>query len=257
MKPTTLTTENLDALQREMRDKGEPFAVATVVRTMAATSAKAGSKAILNADGEIIEGWVGGGCVRGAIVRAAKTAISRNDPVFIALRPDDELKAEGVGPCEVRDGVVFERNGCASRGSLDIFVEAFVPSPELIILGDGPVAGALRTLARPFDFQLKPELPKGRTPSGSSAIYVVVATQGRGDAAALESAVAMAPAYLAFVGSRRKAASIMDKLASKGADQSALDKIVAPAGLDIGAATPEEIALSILAEIITVRRSTS
>ena len=257
MKPTTLTTESLDALQRELREKGEPFAVATVVRTMAATSAKAGAKAILNAEGEILQGWVGGGCARGAVVRAAKKAISRNDPVFVALRPDDELKAEGVEPCEVRDGVVFERNGCASKGSLDIFVEAFVPSPELVILGGGPVAGALRSLARPFDFRLKPELPKERRPSGSTSLYVVVATQGRGDAAALESAVENAPAYIAFVGSRRKAATLKEKLAAKGVDQSTLDRIIAPAGLDIGAATPEEIALSIMAEIVSARRATS
>ena len=109
MKPTSLSTETLDDLQRSLRAAGTPYALATVTRTFDATSASPGSKAVLNADGEILEGWVGGGCARGAIARAAKTALARAEPVLVALRPDDKLAEVGVEPCELRDGMVYER----------------------------------------------------------------------------------------------------------------------------------------------------
>jgi xanthine dehydrogenase accessory factor len=113
MKLTSLGLESLDETQRRLRAEGAPHALATVVRTRDATSAKPGAKAIVSAEGEILEGWVGGGCARGAIGRAAVRAIERNEPVLVALRPDDRLAAEGVEPCEVRDGMIYERNGCA------------------------------------------------------------------------------------------------------------------------------------------------
>ncbi len=254
MKPTELSTQSFDRLQRDLRASGTPFALATVVRTLDATSAKPGAKAILTAQGEILEGWVGGGCVRAAISRAAKTAIARAEPVLVALRPDDVLEAEGVEPCEVRDGMIFERNGCASKGSLDIYVEAYVPAPELVVVGDGPVAGALRALAKGFDFRVTESLPKDTGDRDCSGYYVVIATQGRNDAVSLRQALEAAPRYLAFVGSRRKSETLKAKLAADGLSQDRLGTIVAPAGLDIAAATPEEIALSILAEVVATRR---
>ncbi len=255
MKPTSLSTETLDDLQRSLRAAGTPYALATVTRTFDATSASPGSKAVLNADGEILEGWVGGGCARGAIARAAKTALARAEPVLVALRPDDKLAEVGVEPCELRDGMVYERNGCASKGSMDVFVEAFAPAPELLVLGDGPVAQALCTLSAPFDFRVGHALPQETGAGSTAARYVVVATQGRGDLAALEAAARLDPAYFAFVGSRRKAATLVEKLAAKSVARPVLDRLVAPAGLDIRAATPEEIALSILAQIVAQRRA--
>jgi xanthine dehydrogenase accessory factor len=242
----------LDETRRRLRADGTAHAVATVVRTRDATSAKAGAKAIVSATGEILEGWVGGGCARGAIGRAARKAIERNEPVLVALRPDDRLAAEGVEPCEVRDGMIYERNGCASKGSLDIYVEPFVPCPDLVVLGDGPVARALSTLARGFDFRVGGEVPDS---PGPRELFIVVATQGRGDAAALDRALAAGARFTAFVGSPRKAATLKEKLAAKGASAEAIDRLVAPAGLRIGAATAEEIALSILAQIVQVRRT--
>lgn len=249
MKLTTLGHDSLEETQRRLRAEGRPYALATVVRSREATSAKPGSKAVVSAEGEILEGWIGGGCARGAIGRAARKAIERNEPVLVALRPEDRLLAEGVEPCEIRDGMIYERNGCASRGSLDIYVEPFVPSPDLVVLGDGPVAQALATLARGFDFRPGTDLPA--TPR---TLFVVVATQGKGDAAALERALASGARFTAFVGSPRKAAALKERLAAKGAEAEALARITAPAGLDIGAATAEEIALSILAQIVQVRR---
>ena len=254
MKPTALSTQNLDDRQRALRAEGTPYALATVVRAMGSSSALPGAKAVVSAEGEILEGWMGGGCARGAIGRAARIAVSRNDPVFVALRPDEELEAQGVEPCETRDGMIYERNGCASKGSLDIYVEPYVPSPDLVVLGEGPVAAALAALAGPLDFRLREDPPRQAGRPGRGAAFVVVATQGRGDAAALEAALAAEPAYLAFVGSHRKAAALKQKLAAKGHPAEALDRVVAPAGLPIGAATPEEIALSILAQIVATRR---
>ncbi|WP_233488909.1 XdhC family protein [Rhodovulum sp. 12E13] len=247
MKPAALTVERIDALAREMRTAGTPFATATIVRTMDSTSAGAGARALLSAEGELIEGWVGGGCVRAALGRAARSAVARGEPVLVALRPDDRLAAEGAEPCEVRDGMIYERNGCASKGSMDVFVEPFVPLPDLVVMGEGPVARALRALARGFDFRLC------EAATGPGA-YVVVATQGKGDARALAEALGAGAAHVAFVGSRRKAAALREKLAGQGADAAALAALSAPAGLDIGAETPDEIALSILAEIVQVRR---
>lgn len=255
MKPTELDIDNFDRLQRSLKAEGTPYALATVVRTVDATSAKPGARALVTADGEILEGWVGGGCVRGAISRAAQTAISRAEPVFVALRPDEALDALGVEPCETRDGMIYERNGCASKGSLDIYVEAYVPAPDLVIIGEGPVAHALRSLGANLDFRLSEDLPRDARDRDCSSYYVVVATQGRGDAAALEAALDADPRYLAFVGSRRKAGTLKAKLIEKGQEAGRVDSIIAPAGLDIAAVTPDEVALSILAEIVTHRRT--
>jgi xanthine dehydrogenase accessory factor len=244
--------DRIDDIARRMRGEGTAFALATIVRTQESTAAKAGAKALLGVEGEVLEGFVGGGCVRAALARAARTAIARGEPVFVALRPDDKLDELGAAPCEVRDGVVYERNGCASRGSMDVFVEPFVPVPDLAVLGDGPVAQALRSLARGFDLGVTDTLPRAAGGPGRS-LFVVVATQGKGDAQALEAALNAGAAYTAFVASRRKAAALRARLAGKVPPEE-LERLVAPAGLDIGAETADEIALSILAQIVQERR---
>jgi xanthine dehydrogenase accessory factor len=121
-----------------------------------------------------------------------------------------------------------------------------------VVLGDGPVARALVPLARGFDFRVGTDLPPA-----PRELFVVVATQGKGDAAALERALAAGARFTAFVGSARKAQTLKEKLAAKGADADTLARLAAPAGLPIGAATAEEIALSILAQIVQIRRAAS
>jgi xanthine dehydrogenase accessory factor len=253
-----------------LRAKGAAFAIATVVRTVAATSAKPGGKALLADDGTILEGWIGGGCARGAVSRAAREAIARCKPQFISLRPEELLTADGLTPGEERDGIRFVRNGCPSKGSMDIFIEPVLPLPRLIVLGTGPVAAALADLAGRFDFHrilcapgadpaTLPEVERYQdsfalAPEGTAGQYVVVATQGKGDEAALRVAVASGAAYVAFVGSRRKFTTLAGKLVADGIEHAALETVVAPAGLDIHAITAEEIALSILAQIIGKRR---
>lgn len=261
--------QNFDLELAGLRATGKAFAVATVVRTLEATSAKPGAKALVAADGTILAGWVGGGCVRGAIGRAAREAVEDGQTRFISLRPEEVLDAEGVAAGEERAGVKFARNGCPSKGSMDIFIEPVLPQPVLQVCGSGPVALALVTLGKGFDFDLRLAAPGLETAPETVAHaesfafdtqsdadrYVVVATQGKGDEAALRAALnAGGGAYVAFVGSRRKFATLRARLEADGVAPEALDDVRAPAGLDIKAITPDEIALSILAEIVGVRR---
>lgn len=263
--------DNLERRMDDLRAEGRAFAVATVVRTLDATSAKPGAKALVSAEGEILAGWVGGGCIRGAIGRAAREAVADGETRFLSLRPEEILEAEGVAPGEERAGIRFARNGCPSKGSMDVFVEPVLPRPILQVCGAGPVARALVALGAGFDFDLAlaapgselTDLPDSvRLSDGyafdtgaDAARYLVVATQGKGDEAALRAALSAGGAYVAFVGSRRKFASLRAKLSEAGVSQDDLDRVKAPAGLDIKAITPEEIALSILAEIVSARRA--
>jgi xanthine dehydrogenase accessory factor len=245
----------------ELQAKGEPFAIATVVRTVAVTAAKAGAKAIIAADGSVAEGWIGGGCARAAVVRTARQCLLDGRSQLISITPEEGLEQLGVAPGEDRDGVLFARNGCPSQGTMDIFVEPILPLPRLLILGASPVAVALAKLAPGFGFEVSVAAGPLRldgvapSPDAGRAGYIVVATQGAGDRAALKAAATAPARYASFVGSRRKAETLKRELAREGVPEAALAGVKAPAGLDIHAITSEEIALSILAEMIGVRRA--
>lgn len=259
--------ERVEALRAE----NVPFAVATVVRTVDATSAKPGAKAVLLADGTIAEGWIGGGCARGAVARAAIEALGDGQPRFVSLRPEELLDAEGRVHGEESEGVRFARSRCPSKGSMDVFIEPVTPAPELIVCGESPVALAICELSSRLGFTrtlCAPGLAAGKAPSterlldgfafdtgGGADRFIVVATQGKGDEAALRAALATNAFYVAFVGSRRKFAALRERLASDGLAAAELDRVRSPAGLDIAAITPDEIALSILSEIVAQRRT--
>lgn len=257
-----------EATLSALRAQGAPFAIATVVRTVDATSAKPGAKAIVLPDGSIAEGWIGGGCARSAVGKAGAAAIAEGRPQFISLRPEELLAAEGVSPGEERHGVRFARNGCPSKGSMDVFVEPVLPQPRLVVFGAGPVAMALCDLAGRFDLHrtlAAPGLAEGTAEvvqdgfaleaGGAGQRFIVVATQGKGDEAGLRAALSAGAEYVSFVGSRRKFATLAERLVASGMDAAEVVRVKAPAGLDIHAITPEEIALSILAEITALRRA--
>jgi xanthine dehydrogenase accessory factor len=241
-----------------------------VVRTVSVTAAKAGAKAIIRPDGTIVAGWIGGGCARGAVLKAARDALADGEPRMVSVQPENLLAELGVKPGENRDGVRFATNMCPSKGTMDIFVEPVLPHPSLVILGASPVAVSLAGQARQLGYHVTVAAPAGDLPNtpdadllvdgyrldprNESRRFIVVSTQGRGDEAALRIAVTTDAAYLAFVGSRRKMAAIREKLIAEGVAADALDRVKAPAGLDLGAITPEEIAMSILAEITVERR---
>jgi xanthine dehydrogenase accessory factor len=257
-------------LVAQMKAAEQAFALATVVRTVSVTAAKAGAKAIIRPDGTIVAGWIGGGCARGAVLKAAREALADGEPRMISVQPEDMLVELGVKAGDNRDGVRFASNMCPSKGTMDIFVEPVLPHPSLVIFGASPVAMSLASQARQLGYHVTlaapaPDLPV--VPDADTLIdgfalgelhpakrFIVISTQGKGDEAALRAALSIEAAYRAFVGSRRKMAALRHKLLNEGVDAAAFDQIKAPAGLDLGAITPEEIAMSILAEITVERR---
>ena len=251
MTPAEILSSDLAEAAQQLRDKDEPFAFATIVRTAGLTAAKPGAKALLSADGTILQGWLGGGCTRGAVKKAALQALRDGTPQLVSVAPEDLLAQKGVAAGDEVEGTKFARNGCPSRGTVDIFIEPCLPSPQLVVLGCSPVGQALSALAPQFHWSVAatPMQNKGHQPC-----FIVVATQGQGDLDALRAALSARAEYVAFVGSRRKFASLSEKLAADGIEQALIDNVQAPAGLDLGAVTPEEIALSILAQLIQRRR---
>lgn len=251
-------------------ETGEPFALATVVRTVSATAAKAGAKAVILPDGTIYEGWVGGGCARAAVLKAAKDALADGQSRLVSVQPPDALDEKGLKAGEEREGVRFAKNMCPSQGTMDIFVEPVLPQPQVVICGSSPVAVAIADLARWSGFAVTVCAPAAEQSSfaevdrriegyalpvnEAGSRFVVVSTQGRGDEAALLAALAVDVDYVAFVGSRKKAEVLKAALAERGVTPERLAKLKAPAGLDLGAITPDEIAISILAEIVAARR---
>src|SRR5882757_3564587 len=189
----------------------EAFVLATVVRTVSVTAAKAGAKAVIRPDGSIAAGWIGGGCARGAVLKAAREALADGEPRMVSVQPEDLLTELGVKPGENRDGVRFAKNMCPSQGTMDIFVEPVLPHPSLIILGCSPVAMSLAEQARRLGFHVtlaapaadRPEIPvAGLHIVGDQAVrlhearrFVLVSTQCKGDEAALRAAVCNDAAY--------------------------------------------------------------
>jgi xanthine dehydrogenase accessory factor len=255
------------------KSAGQPFALATVVRTVAATAAKAGAKAVILPDGTISEGWIGGGCARAAVLKAARDALADGRSRLVSVQPPDALEGHGHRAGDEADGVRFAKNMCPSQGTMDIFVEPVLPRPQVVICGSSPVAVAIADLAKRSGFAVTVCAPAAeQTAFGdadrriegyalpvdeAAARYVVVSTQGRGDEAALLAALAVDADYVAFVGSRKKAEALKAALAARGVGAARLNRLKAPAGLDLGAITPDEIAISILAEIVAVRRGKS
>lgn len=254
MTPAEFLSEDLAEAAQSLRARQEPFAFATIVRTAGATAAKPGAKALLSADGTILHGWLGGGCTRGAVKRAAMQALAEGTPQLISVAPEDLLAERGLAPGDEVDGTVFARNGCPSRGSVDIFIEPCLPLPQLVILGASPVAQALATLAPQFQWSVATAMPQPAAQPPHNARYIVIATQGQGDLDALKGALANPATYVSFVGSARKFATLSDRLRAAGLERASIERVNAPAGLDLGAVTPEEIALSILAQLVQVRR---
>jgi len=254
--------DRVEQLAKRLRQDNKPFAVATVVRTEKATSAKAGAKAVVREDGAI-DGWIGGGCAQPAVRQAARQAIRDGRSRLIRVRPDTGEGGEGIE--------VYPAH-CHSGGTLDIFIEPMLPRLSLLILGASPAAQTLARLAHEIGYAVTAAAPAAHESvfpgadrvidgydlgdgAASIAGFVVVASQGRGDRPALEAALTTDAGFIAFIASRRKAEEVKRELVAGGADPARVAAIRSPAGLDIGAVTPEEIAVAVLAEIVRERRS--
>ncbi|GGC36456.1 dehydrogenase [Siccirubricoccus deserti] len=251
---------DLPELMQALRLRREPHATATVVEATGSTSAHPGDKALLNAKAEVLAGWVGGGCAESAVRQTAAECLADGVPRLIALDLDDEVLGTGM-PC---------------GGSMRVFVEPVLPPPALWLLGHGRITEALCRFGAALGFRVIVD----DTPAPDPAAYpdaaeligddddyarldpaagdaVIIATQHRGDHISSVRALRSPAGYVAIIASRKRAGLIRDFLRGEGFTAAELARLRAPAGLDLGARTPEEIALSVLAEITMLRRGGS
>jgi xanthine dehydrogenase accessory factor len=246
-------SKDLLAAAVELLGRGEPFALATVVRCERPTSAKPGARALIRQDGSVA-GWVGGACAEPVVIREAQEALRDGQPRLVSL-----VGEGGAAPGRT-EGVVPYTMTCHSGGTLEIYVEPFLPNPLLVLVGHGPVVETLAALARATDFAVTvvaspaPGEELARVPLGPHA-SVVVATHGNADEDALDHVLRAGVGYVSLIASRKRAASVIESLRGRKVPEDRIGRLKAPAGLDIGAVTPEEIAVSILAEIVQFRRA--
>src|SRR3989440_12816520 len=234
-------------LAHRLTQAGEPFVLATVVWCERPTSAKPGAQAIIQAD-STITGWIGGSCAQPVVLREALRILREgDDPYLLRLgAPETEIERTGVR--------VFPMS-CTSGGILDIYMEPHLPRQQLVLVGDSPVIAALSELADVLDFAVTQlntaDLNKVQI---DERTYVLVATHGQYDEDALEQVLRSSAAYVGMVGSHKRAEACRNYLRSSGLTEQQIERLKAPAGLDVGAVTPQEIAASILAELVQVRR---
>jgi xanthine dehydrogenase accessory factor len=266
LKEYTMNTNDWIAQAARLQAAQHAFALVTVLRAQAPTSAKAGDKALVTADGQI-HGWIGGGCAQPAVVKTVRQALADGHPQTIRIAPTDATAERSLG-----DVLEFGM-ACHSGGTLELFVDPILPATQLTVFGDSPVARALVGLAPRVGLRvalvaegaLASDHPDAAAVINSddadrvrkqldSGGYAVVATQGRRDLQGLKAALAVMPSHLWFVASERKAGVLRQSLVAAGEDASGVARIIAPAGESIGAQTPEEIALSVLAAVVAARR---
>ena len=251
-------------LAADLTRKGEAFVLAVVVRREPASSAQVGNTALVTESGEY-HGWLGGSCIQPTVVREARAALRDSVPRLISLSPDPEANR--------RTGVTTFPMTCHSGGSVDIYLEPVLPAPVLLLFGVSPAAQSLARLGKVMGYTVEvvdPDVDRADFPdadrldaslaterfiSAPRRCFAVVATLGQHDEEATLAALDVQPAYLGVVASRKRFAEIRKTLTARGTTAEALDAIVNPAGIDIGARAPEEVALSILAEIVKVRRA--
>ena len=233
-----------------------PFAVATVVRITGSSSAKPGSKALIGSDGGMIAGWIGGGCAESTVRSEARKCIAVGKAVNITLDMMDEVLGVGM-PC---------------GGQMEVFIEPVLPEPELLVIGHGRIAESLTEFGDLMGFSVTvddPTATREKFPHAerlvtkdmdfgackvTAATYVVIATQHKDDQLWLQKALEGGAAYIALIASKKRAKLVFDYVLGAGVPPEKLKRVSAPAGLDLGAVTPEEIALSIMSEIVALRR---
>ncbi|HMG34941.1 MAG TPA: XdhC family protein [Blastocatellia bacterium] len=248
-----------------LRTEEQPFVIATVVAFKSPQSARPGSKAIILPDGSI-NGWIGGGCVQPIVISEARKALQTGKPKLITISPDSAHHDwKGVQEFQMT---------CQGGGSLEIYLEPVQPKPELIILGNSPIAQLLCMFGSVLEFKLcvaDPQAVRERFAEADALVldlsavrerigpesYVVIATMGTGDEDALEAVAGTTPKYLGLVASKEKAKGLFQYLRDKGIPHEHLDRITCPAGLEFAVETLPEIALSVMAGITHLRRSST
>lgn len=258
----------LDVLELagERRRRGQPFVIATVVWRRSPSSGKTGSKALIDPDGRV-QGWLGGACAEPAVTREAARALADGESRLMFLGPAEELARR-----EHVESVVTAPIACQSEGAIEVFLEPYLPHPQLIAIGRSPAVDVLAAIARALGWRCVVVDKGGRAadhPQAERVVadldldaagigpqsWVVVATQGHHDEAALERALAAEPAYVGLIASRKRAEAVLGYLRDRGVPEERLAGVHAPAGLDLGPVAPEEIGVAIAAEIVR-RRAT-
>ncbi len=238
-----MSRPDLEERAHELRAQRLPFVLARVVKAMRPTSAKPGDEAIIHSDGSI-EGFVGGTCAESTVRAQSLALLETREPLLLRITPDEEAVGETGDP-----GTLTVHNPCLSGGVLEIFLEPVVPAPLVLVHGSGPIADALAALGGAMAYRVTgfdPDLAAG-------ADAVVLAAHGRDELPVLERALDAGVPYVALVASRRRGGAVLDELAGARPDLHAADRIHTPAGLDIGARTPAEVGISILAQIVQER----
>jgi xanthine dehydrogenase accessory factor len=241
----------LGVLERmgELARSGQAFALATVVWRQGPSSSKQGSRAIITTDGQL-HGWIGGACAEPVVIREAKEVIADGHARLLLLGSPDQFGTT------VPEGMTVVPIACQSEGALEVYIEPVLPVPHLVIVGGSPMTHSLAAMAGALgwrtDLYDRRDFTAGHADEHS---MVIVATQGHGDEEMIERAAAVRPAYLGLVASRRRGEAVLGYLADRGVPKDQLDRVHAPAGLDLGKTTHEEMAVAILAELVQLRAS--
>lgn len=222
-----------------LRDAGTPFVLATVVRAERPTSARPGDRALVLPDGHV-EGFVGGSCAESTVRVEGLRLLRDRSSTLLRITPGS------TGAADEREGLITVDNPCLSGGTLEIFLEAMVPPTVVHVYGDAPVARALVRIGQAMDYDVRDD----GGPPAETAAAVVVASHGRDEAEVLTTALRAGVPYVALVASRTRGAAVLGALDVGAADRA---RVSTPAGLDLGATTPAEIALSIYAEMVGAR----
>jgi xanthine dehydrogenase accessory factor len=231
-----MTDAGLRELVRQLNARDAAYAIVTVVRAIAPTSAYVGAQAIVLADGAL-HGWIGGGCARSVVIGAAQSAIRSGEPKLVRIS-NEQLYAA--------DDVEHYTMSCASNGSVELFIQPYSTHSALCVLGTTPAADEARFLAERLGIRL------AATPD--TAPVILIATQGQGDEEALEAALCSPARHVLMIASRRKADRLRALMRTRGLDESQLARLEAPAGPDAGAKTPGEIALVAMVGVLATLR---
>ena len=235
------TAGSLAARADELASRREPFVHATVVRAQHPTSAHAGDTALVLPSGEI-HGFVGGNCVEESVREYSRQVLATQEPLLLRVLPGEPSRTAEEGAVEVS-------NPCLSGGAIEIFLQPRIPAPRVVVVGTTPVAQALETLGSGVGLEVELTDGESADPRGDDAA-LIVASHGKAEERALEAALRAGVPYVALVASRTRGAAVLESL---DVDDALRRRVFTPAGLQLGARTPGEIALSILAQLVGER----
>lgn len=259
-----MISAELDERRRELEERGEPFVTATVVRVLHPTSAQAGSVALIRADGTI-DGFVGGVCAQHSVRLYALQVIENGEPMVLRIDPDAEepeavlrsAPGEPDAGTEIgRDeGIITVRNPCLSGGTIELFLEPVLPPPRVLAIGESPIVEALKELGPRLGLGIVAGAGRGAPVPQAGDLALIVAAHGRDEIATLRAGIEADVPYIGLVASPKRGSAVLEELREAGVDEAGAARIETPAGIAIGALTPPEVALSILARIVEMRRA--